>query len=230
MEYLRKLFLSLKEIFAMMILQYVILFVCFLIVGKESSIIFGSILIIIFELSYIVWKFIKNNIGNGISKKIIDIWSYFPYILLGIGISTSYNMIIFGLGLGQGVNTEFPLILNILCSGIIGPIFEEFLFRYDFIKRLEKFNSSKIVIILLTGITFGLFHTGIVTIIYAMIVGFINSYIYVKDKDIIKPITLHMAGNIFVNFLTGYNIVTLILGFILIIIFYCIIRHGNYSI
>ncbi len=227
MKYLWKLFLSLKEIFIMMILQYVILILCVLTIGIDKSIIWGSILLMIFEIVYIIWKLKSMDFDVKIDRKNLNYKSYFPYVLIGIGIATVYNMIIFKLGFEQEVTTDFPIILNILCSGIVGPMFEEVLFRYDFIRRLEMFNSRKLVIILLSGSIFGLMHTGITTIIYAIIVGLINSYIYIKDKDIMKPIMLHMAGNIFVNFLFGYNIWILIFGIILIVLGWLIIRDNN---
>ena len=227
MKYLWNLFLSLKEIFIMMILQYIILILCILIIGINKSVIYGSILLMLFEIWYIVWKIRNDNFIISRIKNKLNIKSYFPYVLLGIGIAALYNMIIFKLGLEQEITTNFPFVLNILCSGVVGPIFEEFLFRYDFIKKLEMFNSKKLVIILLAGIIFGLMHTGITTFIYAMIVGLINSYIYIKDKDIMKPIILHIAGNIFVGFLFGYNIWILILGIILIILGWLIISDND---
>ena len=220
MKYLGKLFLSLREIFILMIMQYTILIICVLTIGVDRSVILGSILLCIFEIIYIVWKGKK-------SKFRISNSSYFPYLLLGIGIAVVYNMIIFKMGLGHDVNMDFPIVLNIICSGIIGPIFEEILFRHDLIRRLEKFNTNFLVIIILSGVIFGLFHTGIVTIIYATIMGIINSYIYIKDKDIMKPIILHMAGNIFVNLLFGYNTLVLILGVILIILGLLMIRNND---
>lgn len=220
MKYLGKLFLSLREIFILMTLQYAILIVCVLTIGVDESVIWGSILLCIFEIIYILWKFKKSKfrISNG---------CYFPCLLLGIGIATTYNMIIFKMGLGEDVNTDFPIMLNIICSGIIGPIFEEILFRYDLIRRLEKFNKNPWVIIILSGIIFGLFHTGIVTMVYATIVGIINSYIYIRDKDITKPIVVHIAGNIFVNLLFGYNTLVLILGVILTILGLLMIRNND---
>lgn len=220
MKYLWKLFLSLKEIFIMIFLQYVILFICFAFFGNDKSIIWGNIFIIIINIIYILWK--SNSIKFTFKQK-----SYLPYILIGIGISSIYNMIIFRLGLGNEVTTEFNIILNIISSGIVGPIFEEFLFRYDLIRRLEKFNTNKWIIIILSSIIFSLFHTGITTIIYAMIVGLINSYIYTKDKDIIKPIIIHIAGNIFVNLLSGYNIWILIFGIFITVIGGLIIRNND---
>lgn len=220
MKYLWNLFLSLKEIFVMIILQYVILFICFIVFGNDKSIILGNIFLIIINIIYILWK--SKDIKFAFKQK-----SYLPYILIGIGISSIYNMIIFKMELGNDVTTEFNIILNIISSGIIGPIFEEFLFRYDLIRRLDKFISNKYHVIILSGIIFALFHTGITTIIYALIVGIINSYIYMKDKDIIKPIIIHVSGNIFVNVLTGYNTWILIFGIFIIIIGGLIIRNND---
>ena len=65
------------------------------------------------------------------------------------------------------------------------------------------------------------------TIIYAFIVGLINSYIYMKDKDIIKPIIVHISGNIFVNLLSGFNILILIFCIFIIVIGGLIIRNND---
>lgn len=220
MKYIGNLFLSLKEVFVMMIVQYAILILTFVVFGENKAIIWSSIFFIILQIAYIAIK--CKNVKLSIKNK-----SYFPYFLLGIGIATTLNIIIFKFVPPKEVTTDFPIILNILCSGIIGPIFEEFLFRYDLIRRIEKWTSNKWVIIIVSSIIFGLCHTGIITIIYAMIIGIINSYIYMKDKDIIKPIIMHMSANIFVNLLCSYNLTALILGTILIIISYFIIKYDD---
>lgn len=227
MRYLGKLFLSLKEIFITMILQYVILILCVLIIGVNKSVIWGSVLLMIFETLYVIWKIRNCNFDIERIRKTLNSESYFPYVLIGVGVSAVYNMTIFKLGLGQDVTTDFPIILNVLCSGIVGPIFEEVLFRYDLIRRLERFNSKRFSIIFIAGVIFGLMHTGITTIIYALVVGIINSYIYIKDKDIVKPIMVHMAGNIFVNLLYGYNTWIFIFGIILILLGVLIIRDND---
>ena len=217
MKYLWKLILSLKEVFILTALQYFILIICFILFGPDKTLIVGSILLIILQIIYIVYK------GRSIKFK-FDYKSYVPLIMLGIGISAVYNMIIFGLGLANDVTTEISVLFNILCSGIMGPIFEEFLFRFDLTRRLSLFNNKKRAIILLSSIVFALCHIGITTIIYAFIVGIINSYIYMKDNNIIKPIILHMSMNTFVIFLTGYNLYVLILGILLIIVSTLIIK------
>ena len=204
----------------MMMLQYAILILTIVIFGMNKSIVLGSIFLMIIQIVYIVIK--CRNVKFNFKYK-----NYFPYFLLGIGLSVVLNMIIFKIVTPKKVTTDFPIILNILCSGIIGPIFEEFLFRYDLIRRIERCTSSRWGSILVSSIIFGLCHAGITTIIYATIIGIINSYIYMKDKDIIKPIIMHMAGNIFVNLLCSYNLTTLILGIILMIISYFIIKSGD---
>lgn len=224
MKYLGKLFFSVREIFIVMLLQYVMLFSCVYYMGVDKSVVWGSVFLVSFEIIYILWKIytIKRK-GKSINFFINKI-NYFPYILIGIGVNAIYNMIIFKLGFGFAVTVNFPIIVTLICSGIIGPLFEELLCKYDLIERLEKFNSNKFVIIVLSSIIFGIIHINTISSIYGTIVGLISGYFYMKDKDFAKPLIMHMAGNIFAIFLTGYNPLILILGIILTIIGFLIIR------
>jgi len=211
MKYLWNLILSLKEVFLLFLFQYLILFICFIVFGPDKTIVIGSILFVVLQIIYVVYK------SRGI-KFNFDFKSYIPLVMLGIGIAGVYNMILFKLGFANEVNSEVNILFSILCTGIMGPIFEEFLFRYDLIKRLSLFNDKKWFVILLSSTIFAMCHSGITTIIYAFIVGIINSYIYMKNNDIIKPIIVHIAMNTFVIFLTGYNLYVLIFSILLIVI------------
>ena len=217
MKYLWNLILAFKEVFLLMLLQYLILIICFVVVGPDKTIIIGSILFVVLQIIYIVCK------SRGINFR-FDSKSYIPLIMLGVGVAGVYNMIIFKLELSNDVANDVNILFSILCTGIMGPIFEEFLFRYDLIRRLSLFNKKRWLVIFISSIIFSLCHTGITSIIYAFIVGIINSYIYMRDKDIIKPIIVHMAMNTFVIFLTGYNLYVLILSIILIVISILIIK------
>ena len=219
MKYLKNLILSFKEIFLLFILQYAILIFCLFIFGMNKSIIIGSIFICIIEIIYIVFKYKDKKIK-------VEQYNLFPYILLGIGITTTYNMILFAMNLGNEVNTNINIVFNIICSGIVGPIFEETLFRYSFINYLKKFNSTKMSIII-SSIVFAICHTGITTIIYAFIIGLVNSYLYIKKKNILVPIVIHMSANIFVNVLNIFNPYILIIGIFLIVLSVTIIREGK---
>lgn len=210
MKYFKNFICSFKEIFLLLILQYLALFICFICLGEDKTIITGTILICIIQVIYIIYKYRKKN-------KRIEECNLFPYLLLGVGISCSYNMILFSMNLGNVVNTDINLVLNIICSGIIGPIFEEVLFRYSFMENLRKFNKEKTSIVI-SSVVFALCHTGITTIIYAFIIGLINSYLYVKKKNILIPIIIHISGNIFVNLITDFNLYILIIGLFLTIL------------
>lgn len=219
MKYLKNIILSFKEIFLLFILQYAILLSCLFVFGMNKSIIIGSIFICIIEIIYVVFKYKGKKIK-------VEQYNLFPYILLGIGITTTYNMILFAMNLGNEVNTNINIVFNIICSGIIGPIFEETLFRYSFINYLKKFNSTKMSIII-SSIVFAICHTGITTIIYAFIIGLVNSYLYIKKKNILVPIVIHMSANIFVNVLNIFNPYILIIGIFLIVLSVTIIREGK---
>ena len=219
MKYLKNLILSFKETFLLFILQYAILLSCLFVFGMNKSIIIGSIFICIIEIIYVIFKYKGKKIK-------VEQYNLFPYILLGIGVTTTYNMILFAMNLGNEVNTNINIVFNIICSGIIGPIFEETLFRYSFINYLKKFNSTKMSIII-SSIVFAICHTGITTIIYAFIIGLVNSYLYIKKENILVPIVIHMSANIFVNVLNIFNPYILIIGIFLIVLSVTIIREGK---
>ena len=225
MKYLWNLLLSVKEIFVVMLIQYIMLFLCVYYMGVDKSVLWGSVLLVAFEIIYIIWKIytIKRR-GKKINFSINKL-KYLPYVLIGVGVNAIYNMIIFKLGLEFEVTVDFPIIVTVICSGIIGPIFEELLCKYDLVERLEKFNSNKYIIILEASIIFGIMHINSISSIYGFIVGLISCYFYMKDKDFAKPLIMHMAGNICAIFLTGYNTSILILGIILIIIGFLILKY-----
>ena len=208
MQYLKKLFLSIREVILIMLIQYVLLLGYILIFGIDKSIIIATIILSVFELIYI---FIKLK-GINLSIKC----NYLPYILIGLSLSIIYNMTIFKLGFKFDI-TSIPLILELLSSGIIGPIFEEILFRYSLVNKLSKFNSNTLCIIL-SSIIFAICHNNIITIIYAFIIGLFNGYYYLKKEDILVPIIIHISSNIISSFLFNFNPYILILGIILFIV------------
>lgn len=218
MNNVRNFLLSIREVIVLLIVQYAILIGIILVFGKNNGIVIGTLAIIFIEICYIIYKYRKDifdiNIGNNL---------YFPYVLLGTGIAVIYNMIIFKLGIINDV-TNIDIFINIIVSAIIGPIFEEILFRYSLINKLEIYFSRKWSIWLST-IIFALCHTGIYTMIFAFIIGIVNGYLYSTKRDILIPIFVHISANMIATFLFGYNSVILILGFLLIIISYFIIKE-----
>lgn len=220
MKNVKNFLLSIKEVIVLLVIQYMILIGVILIVGKDRAILIGTLVIVVFEVCYIIYKYrYRGNVLDIKDGKNV----YFPYILLGIGISVIYNMIIFKLGIINNI-TNIDIFINIIASVIVGPIFEEVLYRYSLINKLEIYFSRKKAI-WLSAIIFSLCHTGIYTIIFAFIIGIINGYLYSNKRDILIPIFVHISANMIATFLYGYNAIILILGIFLSTISYFIIKE-----
>lgn len=137
---------------------------------------------------------------------------YFPNIYLGISLAIFLNMLIFKLFPVTDITT-ISIPLAIISSGIIGPIYEEILFRYVFYNRLKKFNSKKISLFI-TNTVFALIHISPIKMCYSFIIGLILNIVYERNQNILSPILIHIAANIIVIFLQEYNTYILILSLI----------------
>ena len=89
----------------------------------------------------------------------------------------------------QGSNTIYLVIF----AAILGPIFEELIFRGTMLKKLRLYGDKTAIIY--TAIAFGLFHCNIAQIPFAIACGLILGYAYVKTNNIIYPIILHIILN-----------------------------------
>ena len=208
MMYLKKLFFSIKNVAFIIILEYLIVFLS-IIIFSNKAVILGSVILGLMQIIYIAFK------CRGIKFNFTE-FNFFPFILLGISICIIYNMFIFKIN-GPRDISYINTVFIILFSDIIGPIFEEVLFRYNLVNSMKKFNSNFLVIIL-SSLIFGVFHNNIVNIIYAIIIGFFLAYWYIKTNNLLIPIIIHISGNLFSNLLFTYNTYILLLGFILFII------------
>lgn len=137
MKVIKCLLLSLKEIFIVLFIQYFILIISIILFNGYENIYIGNILLSIFSIIYILSK---KNIIN-VSFNIRN--NYFIYIMLGSSISIIYNMILYRFHLYTYDTNNTFLFLDVLTSGIIGPIFEEVVFRVSFIPKVECFIYDK---------------------------------------------------------------------------------------
>lgn len=126
---------------------------------------------------------------------------YFYIFLFSIGYSIIINILflninnIFGINSSQFLTVpKGEIIALILCTGIMGPIIEEFLFRGIIFNKFKKFNSERISI-LLTSILFSLLHMNFFNIINTFILSYILIFIYNKYKTLLAPIILHIGVN-----------------------------------
>lgn len=85
-----------------------------------------------------------------------------------------------------------PLTL-IFVTVICAPIMEELMFRKMLIDRTYKYGEGMSIVF--SGLVFGLFHGNLNQFVYAFFLGVFFGFIYVKTKNIIYPIILHMLTN-----------------------------------
>lgn len=89
---------------------------------------------------------------------------------------------------------------------ILSPIVEEFIFRFGLINNLLK-NHKMIVQILVSSIVFSFIHIGLAQmtlsityfghlLLLYMPMSLVYSYVYVKEKNIVFPLSLHVLNNI----------------------------------
>lgn len=89
---------------------------------------------------------------------------------------------------------------------ILSPIVEEFIFRYGLINNLLK-NRNIIIQVLVSSIIFSFIHIGLAQmtlsityfghlLLLYMPMSIVYSYVYVKERNIVFPLSLHVLNNI----------------------------------
>lgn len=225
MEYLKKLIKAIKDIIIVMVIQYSLILgigVLYMILNGENLMLFyinEGYIVLTFIYAVLVMVLLNKYREKEPSLPLKD---YYSAVLFGISLACFFNMIIFKFGEGNEV-IEVNKILLFISSGILGPILEELLFRKKLLTELLKFNN-KYVALLLSSFIFSFLHNGVVTMIYAFILGIVFGLFYIKYKNIKLTILMHMAANIIVIYLTGYNNLIFILSIVGLLISYLIIN------
>lgn len=225
MEYLKKLIKAMKDIIVVMVIQYSLIFgigILYMILNGEDLMSFyinEGYIILTFIYAILVMTLLNRYREK---EKSLPLKDYYGAVLFGMSLACFLNMLIFKLGQSNEV-VEVNKTLLFISSGILGPIMEELLFRKKLLTELLMFNN-KYVSILLSSFIFSFLHNGMITMLYAFILGIAFGIIYIKYKNVKLTIFMHMAANIIVIYLTRYNTLILILSIIGLLISYLIIN------
>ncbi len=225
MEYLKKLIKAMKDIIIVMVIQYSLIFgigILYMILNGEDLMSFyinDGYIILTFIYAILVMTLLNRYREK---EKSLPLKDYYGAVLFGISLACFLNMLIFKLGQSNEI-IEVNKILLFISSGILGPIMEELLFRKKLLTELLMFNN-KYVSILLSSFIFSFLHNGMITMLYAFILGIVFGIFYIKYKNVKLTIFMHMAANIIVIYLTRYNTFILILSIIGLLISYLIIN------
>ncbi len=87
--------------------------------------------------------------------------------------------------------------LSVLYTGILAPILEEIFFRKLLIDRMHGAGDG--IIMLISGLLFGLFHGNIEQFFYAALIGALFAYIYLHTGRVLYCILIHGV----INFMGG---------------------------
>ncbi len=88
-----------------------------------------------------------------------------------------------------------PIWLTLAVAVIIGPIIEEFIFRKLMLERLSRYGNIPAIIV--SGISFGLFHGNFYQFFYAALLGMLLSYITVRTGNWLYSVLMHIVINFF---------------------------------
>ena len=151
--------------------------------------------------------------SNPVAKKKIGFPGYLAYILMTAGLvgvgaiagAVVHRIICAPFG---GASSEIQKILmnsaplpRILVAGILAPVFEELVFRKLLIDRLNKYGAF--FAIMVSGLTFGLFHGNFQQVFFATLIGFIFAQLYLKTGRVELTIGLHMIVNLTTTVVTN---------------------------
>jgi membrane protease YdiL (CAAX protease family) len=93
-----------------------------------------------------------------------------------------------------GFITGGSFTLSLLAVGIVGPIFEELLFRGLIFGELRKISTVRLALVI-QALLFGIYHMNTVQGTYAFVIGLLLGYVYYRSNSIWAPIIMHISIN-----------------------------------
>lgn len=130
------------------------------------------------------------------------------YIAMSYAIMYLGNLIgtLFNLGISEvkgqeltnpltGMLTDSNIFLEILVVAIIAPIMEELVFRKILLDRIRVYGEG--LAILVSGLTFGLFHGNLFQFFYAFALGSFFAYVYLRTGRVQYTMLMHLFINLF---------------------------------
>lgn len=129
--------------------------------------------------------------------------TYFMGAGLGVAAALGLNGLLNALGLIENsenyqeiANNQFsaPLLLGIICYGIVAPLAEEIVFRGIIFTRARRIYAFWISMVASSGL-FAVYHMNLVQGLYAFGMGMVLCYVYEYFGDFRWPAGIHMAVN-----------------------------------
>jgi len=108
-------------------------------------------------------------------------------ILLSFGITTSVSF--------EGLDEFSKTRIGLIYLGLIGPIFEELIYRGVILNKLKNYGMKFSIIT--SAIIFALSHGNFIQLLQTFFMGLILGYIFMKTNSLFLPMILHIMMNSF---------------------------------
>ena len=218
-----RLFLALS---AYMLISHTVIFLCnfitLLVLGRDAAIqilgdpyyIFGLQVIAMYLIALPIFLLLVNKMtgkatpsfvtGNdpfGIDEFAVLFFICTAALIFGGSISSAFTEMLSRI-LGHTVENSTsdliansPLWLVIAIAVIVGPIVEELIFRKVLIDRLSQFGVRYAIVV--SAVSFGIFHGNFNQVFYATVLGLLLGYIYARSGRVIYSMVMHILINFF---------------------------------
>ena len=156
---------------------------------------------------YLFYRRRRQELMTFVSVRRISPISVPVLVLLGVSASFVLDMILSILSQFEYFNQVFDtydqvsevifgggFLLTLISVGIVGPVFEEILFRGLIFGELRKITKVKAALFI-QAVLFGLYHMNIVQGIYATLLGLLIGFVYYRSNSIIAPVIIHVTIN-----------------------------------
>jgi membrane protease YdiL (CAAX protease family) len=228
MNYLIKLIKSLLPIILIYIINFILIFIFSVIYtilnGTDLELFVNNYLPYLLIAFYIIIILIIKR-KYPIPSNPTTIYKDYYCLYLGISLSTTLNMLIF-LITKSYTKVTTSLLTSIISSAIVGPIFEEYIFRYYLLNKLKEFNKPTTAIIL-NSLIFAILHQTLINMFFALILGLILNITYHNSQNIKSSILVHIGSNLIAIFLTAYHPLILILSLVNLLLCFLIFVKRN---
>lgn len=146
---------------------------------------------------------VKEKVMGVVQPEKAKAWKYFAVIGIAVALCVGLNCLIIMSGLSprdeayqetMTVMYSAPMLVQVICLGILAPVCEELVFRGLMFKRLRAQTGFLLAAIYSTTI-FAVIHGNMVQIIYAFVMGMVFTYVYEKYGSVKAPILAHIGAN-----------------------------------
>ena len=173
---------------------------------QSNAFLFGGLSTALVALP-VFFLFVKSLQQQLPQKHSLSVGAFFALVCI------SYACMVVGNMVGMGVNVlvspgSVDLVaqlatasgftpLTVVAFVVLAPVFEELIFRKLLVDRVLPYGEWPAI--LLSGITFGLYHGNLTQFFYAALLGMMLAYVYIRTGNVLYTMGLHAC----VNFLGG---------------------------